>query len=140
MLKKSVIEVDKLLDLVQGDDLIQISLKKTDYHHVHSPVDGEVVSIVSYEEGELFEDSEALWIVKIKTDFGEVKVMCIGEWTVQTFISEIEVGQEISKLDKLGHFYFGSQVIVFLPKSLEIVKDRSEEPRLFLGDALAQVV
>jgi phosphatidylserine decarboxylase len=96
-----------------------------------------VLDVISYRAGELFEGSEALWLVKIQTSFGVVKVMCIGEWTVQTFISEIEVGQEISKLDKLGYFYFGSQVIVFLPKGLEITVSRDREPRLFLGDPLA---
>lgn len=130
-LKKSIIEVDTLLNLLDGDDLIQISLQKTDYHHVHSPVDGEVIKITSYEENELFPDSEALWIAEILTDFGVVKVVCIGEWTVQTFISEVEVGQEVKKLDKLGHFYFGSQVLVCLPRQLNVLLDRSSQPRVF---------
>ena len=136
-LKKSVVEVDNLLGLLGGDDLIQISLLKVDYHHVHSPVDGYILDIISYEENELFPDSEALWIVKILTDFGVVKVVCIGEWTVQTFISEVEVGQEISKLDKLGHFYFGSQVLLSLPSGLDVLLDRGTGSRVFLGDPLA---
>jgi phosphatidylserine decarboxylase len=136
-LKRSMIEVDTLLNLLGGDDLIQISLQKTDYHHVHSPVDGEIAEILSYQENELFPNSEALWIVKILTDFGVVKVVCIGEWTVQTFISEVRVGQEIKKLDKLGHFYFGSQVLLSLPSGLEIFLDRKAQPRLFIGDPLA---
>ena len=139
-LKKSVIEVDNLLGLLGGDDLIQITLLKGDYHHVHSPVDGEVLEIISYEEGGLFPDSEALWIVKILTDFGVVKVVCIGEWTVQSFISEVSVGQWLSKLDKLGHFYFGSQVLLSLPSDLDFLLDRDAQSRVFLGDPLAQSI
>ena len=49
----------------------------------------------------------------------------------------MEVGQEISKLDKLGHFYFGSQVLLSLPSGLDVLLNRGTESRVFLGDPLA---
>ena len=98
-----------------------------------------MIEITSYEEGELFPDSEALWIAEILTNFGVVKVVCIGEWTVQTFISEVEVGHQVNKLDKLGHFYFGSQVLLSLPRGLDVLLDRNTQPRVFLGDPLASL-
>ena len=70
---------EDLLDLLSSDRLIQISLKKTDYHHVHSPVNGQVKEVSGLEKDEFFPGSEAMVIITIGTDFGDVKVVCIGE-------------------------------------------------------------
>ena len=135
-LKKSVVEVDHLLDILQGEKLVQISLQKTDYHHVHSPVNGKVVEVLMLEKDELFPGSESMTIIEVDSIFGALKVMCIGEWTVQTFIPEVIPGQVVSKLDKLGYFYFGSQVILVLPKRLEFAVNLSGKERVFPGDPL----
>ncbi len=135
-LKKSVIAVESLLDILEGSDLIQISLRKTDYHHVHSPVDGRVSDIMSVDKDDLFPGSEAMVIVEIETSMGVIKVMCIGEWSVQTFVPVVSVGDSVSKLDELGYFYFGSQVIIVLPPSVEVTVDREQEPRVFPGDPI----
>jgi len=135
-LKRAVIEVGEFLGLLDSHDLVQFSLHKYDYHHVHSPVDGVVKDISSLEQGELFPDSDSMAIITISTDFGDVKVLCLGEWTVQTFITQVEIGQPLRKLDKLGHFYFGSQVILALPRGLTLLIDRTKTPRVFVGDPL----
>ena len=139
-LKKSVIIVDKLLDLVRGSDLLQISLQKTDYHRVHSPVDGKVTAVGSLNKDELFPGSEAMVIIEIESTLGKVKVMSIGEWTVQTFVTDVQAGDIVKKLDELGHFYFGSQVIVVLPKGVSIIVNREGKQRVFPGDPVGVAV
>ena len=75
-------------------------------------------------------------IISIRSGFGEVKVLCIGEYTVQTFVTSVFPGDVVNKLDKLGHFYFRSQVIVAFPLGLDPVVSLSGEHRLFPGDPL----
>jgi phosphatidylserine decarboxylase len=133
-LKKSVVIVEDLLDLVAGSRLIQISLQKTDYHRVHSPVDGTISEIVTLEKDGLFPGSEAMVIITIQSPFGDVKMMCIGEWSVQTFSVHAEVGDDVHKMFELGHFYFGSQVIVVLPDNMDVVVNEEGKERVFPGD------
>tara|TARA_B100000674_G_C37891714_1_gene939319 strand:+ start:867 stop:1631 length:765 start_codon:yes stop_codon:yes gene_type:complete len=139
-LKKSVIAAETLLDIMQGDDLLQISLQKTDYHRVHSPVDGKFTRAVSVEKDELFPGSEAMVIIEIESTVGPVKVMCIGEWTVQSFITTAEVGTDLMKMDELGHFYFGSQVIVVIPTGVAVIANREGKQRVFPGDPMGVVL
>jgi len=133
-LKKSVVIVEELLGLLGGSRLIQISLQKTDYHRVHSPVDGTISEIVNLEKDELFPGSETMVIITIQTPFGNVKMMCIGEWSVQTFVLDAQVGDDVYKMYELGHFYFGSQVIVVLPDNVDIVVNEEGKERVFPGD------
>jgi len=42
----------------------------------------------------------------------------------------------VKKVDELGHFYFGSQVILVMPKSVEIVVNRDGSERVFIGDVI----
>ena len=111
-LKKSIIALDDLLGILNSPSLLQISLRKTDYHRIHSPCDGIIESVEVFEQGELFKDSEACTIIDIASTVGKVTLMPIGEWTVQTFVTDVMVGQPVSKLEELGYFYFGSQVII----------------------------
>lgn len=135
-LKKSVIMTDALLDLLQCDKLIQISLKKTDYHHVHSPVNGRIKDILTLEKDKFFSGSEAMTIITIETQFGDVKVMCIGEWSVQTFLRHVEIDEYVDKMTPLGFFYFGSQVIVAFPSCLELIVSLDSKQRVFPGDPI----
>ena len=135
-LKKSVIMSEDLLDLLSSDRLIQISLKKTDYHHVHSPVNGQVKEVSGLEKDEFFPGSEAMVIITIGTGFGDVKVVCIGEWSVQTFLSHVEAGDHVDKMTQLGFFYFGSQVIVAFPLCVEIIVNDNAKQRVFPGDPI----
>lgn len=135
-LKKSVIDVNKLLGLLEGDRLLQISLQKTDYHYVHSPVDGVITAISLLEKDTLFPGAESMAIISIQSEYGLVKVLCIGEWTVQTFVPQVQVGMPVLKLDKLGYFYFGSQVIISLPSTLKPIVNLEGKERVFPGDPM----
>jgi len=136
-LKVSVIAADALLNLMGGGgQLVQFALTKVDYHRVHSPADGTVKRIDLYEKDKLFSGSEAMTIITMETAVGDVKVMCIGEWSVQSFITDVKVGDELKKMDELGHFDFGSQVILVLPQGLDLVVDRTT--KAFPGDPVAK--
>lgn len=133
-LKVSVIAVRDLLRLVRGDALVQFALRKTDYHRVHSPVDGRVESIVAYEKDRLFPGSEAMTIIRIEAErLGVVQVLAIGEWSVQSFAPAVSVGARVQKVDELGHFHFGSQVILVLPAGALPLSVRGGQ-RVFPGD------
>ena len=75
-------------------------------------------------------------IISIQSEYGLVKVLCIGEWTVQTFVPQVQVGMPVLKLDKLGYFYFGSQVIISLPSTLKPIVNLEGKERVFPGDPM----
>jgi hypothetical protein len=135
-LKKSVVHLDTLLGILDTPSILQISLRKTDYHRIHSPCDGVVEGIETYEQGELFKDSEACTIMDIKSAAGIVTLMLIGEWTVQTFMTEVQVGQPVNKLEELGYFYFGSQIIIGFDGMLKMLVEPNDKTRVFPGDPL----
>ena len=109
-LKKSVIMSEDLLGLLGCDELIQISLKKIDYHRVHSPVDGTISGVLEMAKDGFFPGAEAMTVISIETKFGDVKMMCIGEWSVQTFVPRIDIGDIVNKMSELGFFYFDAKL------------------------------
>lgn len=119
-LKVSLVVVEELLGLFQGAQLVQFSLRKTDYHHVHCPVDGLVESVDACSKDQLFPGSEAMTVISIRAAFGRVHMLCIGEWSVQSFITNLVAGQEVCKMLEVGHFDFGSQVLLVLPSCVKV--------------------
>ena len=135
-LKESYVGIDHLLHITKGHHLCQISLFKTDYHRVHSPVDGVIIDIRSYGVGEFFKDSDALVLIEIENENGLFTLLCIGELTVESFIPIVKIGQSVSKVEELGHFYFGSQVILVMPETVDILVDMGGKKRVFIGDMI----
>ncbi|CAE7485698.1 psd [Symbiodinium pilosum] len=134
-LKISIIAVSELLRLLDGHRLLQLRLRWPDYHRVHSPVDGKITDVCCCQKDELFPGAESLTIFSFSTAFGLVRLLCIGEWSVQSFVAMAKVGDEVAKMDELGHFDLGSQVILSLPKGADVLFEGS--PRLFPGDPIA---
>ena len=135
-LKKSIVHLDTLLGILNTPSIIQISLLKTDYHRIHAPCDGVVNSIEVFDQGELFNESEACTIIDIVSNEGTITLMMIGEWTVQTFVTDVIVGQPVSKLEELGHFYFGSQIILGYDGFMNMIVTPDDKTRVFPGDPL----
>ncbi|CAJ1353883.1 unnamed protein product, partial [Effrenium voratum] len=134
-LKISVIAVEELLGILHSEQLLQIGLRWPDYHRLHSPVDGDITGIDVYQKDQLFAGAESMTIMSIITEFGMIRLLCIGEWSVQTFVTHVVVGQRVRKMDELGYFDLGSQVILALPSSANmLVKGGS---KLFVGDPVA---
>lgn len=136
-LKISVIAVEDLLHLVNGARLVQFSLRWPDYHRVHSPVDGQISRIEQCDKDQLFPGAESMTIISIDTTFGLVRLLCIGEWSVQTFVLRVEVGQRVTRMHELGHFDSGSQVILVLPRGVEVVVQGGD--KVFPGDPIGMI-
>ena len=115
-LKNSIILAPQLNDVLRdAQHKIQISLKKCDYHHVHSPCDGRISEIRVLNHGDLFPKSESMMVFYISGAIGDVAMACIGEQTVQTFVNIVNVGDVVKKMDNIGYFYFGSQILIGMP-------------------------
>ncbi|CAE7663078.1 PSD3 [Symbiodinium sp. CCMP2456] len=136
-LKISVIAVSELLQVLDGKHLVQLRLRWPDYHRVHSPVDGKILAIDCYQKDELFPGAESLTVFSFSTPFGLVRLLCIGEWSVQSFVALGKIGDQVAKMDELGHFDLGSQVILSLPDGMDVCLEGS--PKLFPGDPIAVV-
>ena len=50
------------------------------------------------------------------------------------------MGSEMCIRDRLGHFYFGSQVIVVLPQNVTVIANREGKQRVFPGDPVGVVL
>merc|ERR1719329_668183 len=74
-------------------------------------------------------------IIFFRTAFGVVKMLCIGEWSVQSVVLHVSVGDSVLKLDEVAHFHFGSQVLLIMPSAVSVVVGPKE--RVFPGDAIA---
>ena len=135
-LKKSIVHLDTLLGILNTPSILQISLRKTDYHRIHSPCDGTIIGVDRYEQNDLFKDSEACTIIDIECAEGIITMMMIGEWTVQTFVTDVLEGQSVTKLQELGYFYFGSQIIVGFDGMLKLLVEPDDKTRVFPGDPL----
>ncbi|CAE8623378.1 unnamed protein product [Polarella glacialis] len=136
-LKVSIIAVDELLKLVDGHRLLQMKLRWTDYHRVHCPVDGIVRRIDVFRKDQLFPGAEAMTIMFIEAAFGIIKLICIGEWSIQSFVLKVGVNQRVQKLDEIGYFDLGSQVILVLPTCIDVLPAGGE--KVFPGDPVAVV-
>ena len=75
-------------------------------------------------------------IFHFETFFGSVQLLCIGEWSVQSFRPSVLAGASVKRMDEIGYFDVGSQVILVLPKGLQLLP--KEGARVFVGDPMAR--
>ena len=75
-------------------------------------------------------------IFHFATSFGPVQLLCIGEWSVQSFRPSVLAGASVKRMDEIGYFDVGSQVILALPKGLQLLPN--EGARVFVGDPIAR--
>lgn len=75
-------------------------------------------------------------IFHFATSFGPVQLLCIGEWSVQSFRPSVLAGASVKRMDEIGYFDVGSQVILALPKGLQLLP--KEGARVFVGDPIAR--
>jgi len=117
-LKKSVEDCKKDMENMgcnlEGYSYINCRLLLSYYHMIHSPVNGVVKRILPCPQESNFFGDNALWLVEIETDTDPVYMLIVGELNVQDFDFSIKEGQDISILDKIGHFGWGSQMLYFL--------------------------
>lgn len=151
----------------EGGQQVTYYLCPTDYHRVHSPVDGRIVGF-HYIPGELwpvndwsvgairqlFSRNERV-VIWIETALGKVAVVMVGATNVgQMSLSffpdfrsnsgrgeplkvSLEPAQVVRRGDELGIFHMGSTVIVIYPKTF-LLQSQASLPRVVkLGEALS---
>ncbi len=139
---------DKALDIYNGGPFLTYYLCPTDYHRVHSPVDGTIERVIHIPGAlwpvnnwstsnihELFSINERVY-VEIKTDRGLVGVVFVAATNVGdialSFDSEIRGNQfkvfkplvkeykniSVKKGDELGMFRMGSTIVMLYQKDV----------------------
>jgi phosphatidylserine decarboxylase len=115
---------------------IDMKLMKCFYHRIHSPINGVISKIDFYGKDDPFFGDNTLWIVKIDSNFGAVYLVLVGELSIQDFEFNYSVGDSIKQYDEIGHFEWGSQVILFYdPKKFQ-EPNIQKGNRYFIGDKL----
>lgn len=102
-------------------------LAPQDYHRVHIPFNGTIVSI-RHIHGEYYTvnpmairsnldvfGENVRTVVTMRTEeFGEVQMVLVGAMMVGSIVISVGVNEEVSKGDELGYFKFGGSTIVML--------------------------
>jgi phosphatidylserine decarboxylase len=135
----------------EGGTFIVYYLCPTDYHRVHSPVEGVIKDIQKLgldlwpvhdecvgEVKDLFITNERV-VVSISTQLGPVETVFVGA----TNVGSIEIfkpqGLEIQKGEELGMFQFGSTVVMVYPKSIKVDVLKIKSEPVLMGQELKQI-
>jgi phosphatidylserine decarboxylase len=130
----------------EGGTYVTLFLRPRGYHFVHAPFDGEIVD-VRWIPGRYFPQNEdALQhidgiyerneraVLRVRTDAGEALLVMVGASVIGGIHvngiaslkqrDPIPLNRRIKKGDELGHFSFGSTVVMLLPPAMsgEIAK------------------
>lgn len=116
----------------EGGYFIVYYLCPTDYHRVHSPVEGVVKDIKKLgldlwpvhdesvaEIKDLFIANERV-VVSLSTQLGPVETVFVGATNVGSIDIYKSVGDTVQKGEELGVFQFGSTVVMVYPKAMKI--------------------
>jgi phosphatidylserine decarboxylase len=92
---------------------INLKLLSSFYHHVHAPCAGKLTQIREVSSTHPLFGRATLNMATIE---GEVRcwLLIVGEAVVQDFAFAVEEGADLQAGDDLGHFTWGSQVVVIL--------------------------
>eukprot|EP00854_Cymbomonas_tetramitiformis_P003114 gene3114-3947_t len=146
----------------EGGGLAICRLTPQDYHHVHSPVKGRIVSIspimgkqywsvnpvaVNSAVPVFTENIRQVIIIHTK-EFGKVAIVLIGATMVGSIIihDNVQEGLDVNKGDDLGMYKLGGSttIIVFQKKRIkfdaDLLKNKSRRLETFvkMGDALGR--
>lgn len=138
-------QTTKIADLINGQ-FATIYLSPRDYHRVHMPYDGKLTGM-TYVPGKLFSVNPLTAakvpnlfarnervICWFETDFGPMVVIFVGAFFVASISTvwhgtvtpphkhgiahwQYDVPKAFKRGDELGHFEFGSTVIILMPKT-----------------------
>lgn len=121
-------------------NFINTKLLITYYHRIHSPASGKIEKIIPVSKENNFFGKNSLNIVWLKTSFGNIYLLLVGESKIQDFEFYIKEGENVSSFQELGNFSWGSQTVLFYDgnnfgKKLRQLK---EGDHLFVGDPLLE--
>ncbi len=152
----------------EGGAFAVIYLAPPDYHRVHAPVDGRVLSFrhvdgtlypvnsIGAHFPKLFAENERVVVAQQSKVFGEVVSILVGAIGVGRislafddlrtnvgprgggFRSFGDAGPTLARGDELGAFHLGSTVVLFLPPAASIEWLKQSGDRVRMGEALAR--
>jgi len=122
---------------IDNMEFISLKLLKCYYHRVHCPVNGIIQDIVFIgRENPLF-GHNSLWIVSLSSEHGMVYMLLVGELSIQDFTFNMDKGATVKKFDELGHFNWGSQlVLIYERDSFRGDVLLEEKQKYFVGDGI----
>ncbi|MFN8846548.1 MAG: archaetidylserine decarboxylase [Bdellovibrionales bacterium] len=123
----------------------------TDYHRVHSPVEGLIKDIKRLgadlwpvhdesvvEIPQLFIRNERV-VVSLQTQLGPVEVVFVGATNVGSIEIFKSVGDVVRKGEELGVFQFGSTVVMIYPKEVKVATDKIKLEPVLVGQTLLRL-
>jgi phosphatidylserine decarboxylase len=136
---------------LEGGTYVTLFLRPRGYHFVHAPFDGEIVDVrwipgryfpqnedaLQHIDG-IYEKNERA-VLRVRTARGEALLVMVGASVIGGIhvrgVADlrqrraIPVGREVKKGDELGHFSFGSTVVMLLPPGMggEVAQPLGEE-------------
>mmetsp|Transcript_25042 Transcript_25042/g.26122 ORF Transcript_25042/g.26122 Transcript_25042/m.26122 type:complete len:272 (+) Transcript_25042:22-837(+) len=121
---------------LDGYSYLNCRLLLSYYHWIHSPCNGTLKRIVPFPKEYNFFGENSLWLLEFETKTDPVYMLLVGELNIQDFIFHCKEGQKMETMDKVGHFGWGSQIMVFfkVPEGSEISCETSIE-HYFIGDS-----
>lgn len=129
-------DLEKMGCNLEGYEYLNCRLLLSYYHWIHSPCNGTIKRIVPFpKEYNFFFGENNLWLVEIETQTNPVYMLIVGELNIQDFEFKVKEGQVVEPMDKIGHFGWGSQILVFfkLPKGVELDVEKNTK-HYFIGD------
>jgi phosphatidylserine decarboxylase len=132
--------------------VVTVRLAPDDYHRLHAPLDGKVVSVKNV-WGPLRSVSPIALRQKLSIlsenkrkiiDFGDYALVLVGATFIGTIHVDLKAGDEVKKGDEIGHFSFGGSMCVLLMKEgFELKEDLhfpEGEVRVKMGQPIAMKV
>lgn len=123
---------------IKGYKYIDIKLLLTHYHRIHSPVKGKIFDLIPIKKGENFFGENSLWIVDFLTKNGHVYMLIVGESLIQDFNFLVKKGNDIEIFQEIGHFNWGSQIVLFYDAKKFNQVILQENKTYFVGEILTK--
>lgn len=115
----------------EGGKILTVRLAPQDYHRLHAPLGGKILSVKKM-NGPLFSVSpialkQNLSILhenkRVLLEFESYAMVLVGATFVGTIHLKVKEGDEVKKGDEIGHFSFGGSMCVLLLKEGVIVEE-----------------
>lgn len=120
---------------LDGYSYLNCRLLLSFYHWIHSPCNGTIKRIVPVPQEHNFFGDNNLWLVEFETKTNPVYLLIVGELNIQDFEFYCKEGQVVAPMDVIGHFGWGSQIMLFfkVPDGSDILCKTNIE-HYFVGD------
>lgn len=135
----------------KGGRIITYYLSPQDYHHVHFPVDCQVLKIQKQgydlwpvnpwslsKHSQVFVKNERV-ILTCQASWGIFELVMVGAVVVGQILIQVKVGQRYQKGDHVGYFQMGSTVVMVYPPQCKIDPVDKSEKKVKYGQTLTLI-